>query len=283
MNVSLLDATVERALAAGQRSLSIRPVALYLLSTGVDVLAGRLEKAGRLPLSKLTGTPPEWSDSLLHFGLLRGLPVWLLENAPTESELGAPPWTSAFPVWLAAAAGASTLITTSAGSSLDAANAPIGTLALVRDHINLSGTTPLLALGSSRLGAQFPDQSRVHDAPLRRGALDICARLGLHARELVVAGTLGPTLETPAERRWMKLAGAEVSAMGLSSTLIAAAHAGLGGLSIVAVVHSDDGAIDIAQIAARSEALAPALDELLTELASDVQRSARARLDEVDG
>ena len=65
----------------------------------------------------------------------------------------------------------------------------------------------------------------------------------------------------------------------IAAPLLAAAHAGLGGLCMLVVVHSGDGAIDIAQVAARAEAIAPALDDLLAKLAVAVQREARARLE----
>jgi hypothetical protein len=78
----------------------------------------------------------------------------------------------------------------------------------------------------------------------------------------------------------MQRAGAQVSAQDLAPVLLAAAHAGLGGLAIAIVVHEGDEAIDIAQVAARAEALAPALDDLLAALATAVQREARARLED---
>jgi purine nucleoside phosphorylase len=86
----------------------------------------------------------------------------------------------------------------------------------------------------------------------------------------VAACTLGPALETPAERRFLRAHRRRgVSAQGLADVLIASAHAGLGGLTIVVVTHQGEGEIDIAKIAARSEALAPALDDLLVRLASE--------------
>jgi purine nucleoside phosphorylase len=102
----------------------------------------------------------------------------------------------------------------------------------------------------------------------------------LAVREVVAACTLGPSLETPAERRLLARAGAEVSAQGLAPTLIASAHAGLGGLTIVVVTHEGEAELDIAKSAARSDALAPALDDLLVQLSEEVQRRARARLEE---
>lgn len=278
MNTCALDASVASALCTLERRSILRPSALYLLSTGVSVLAGRLQRTGRLPLGKLDGAPRAWSDSLLHFGLLEGLPVWLLENSPLDREPQEPEWQRAWPLWLAASAGASTFVHTTAGSALVPELAP-GTIAMLKDHVNLSGGTPLEALGASRLGAQFPDVSRVHDKALRRSALELARSLGLAARETVAACAVGPALETPAERGWMARCGVEASAQDLAPTLLAAAHAGLGGLCMLVVVHSGDADLDIAQVAARAEAIAPALDDLLAKLAVAVQREARDRLE----
>jgi purine nucleoside phosphorylase len=274
-----LDEAVSRALVSLERRKLGAPAALYLLATGLGTLPSRLESAGRLPFSKVEGAPERWRDVVLHFGTLGGGAAWLVEHAPADAGSGEPGWHSAFPVWLAAAAGASTLLHATAGAALDPAQFPAGTLALVRDHWNASGATPLLGLGRSRLGAQFPDQTRVHDPELRRAAAEIARKLGLAAREAVAACTLGPALETPAERAWLARGGAHVSAQSLADVLVAAAHAGLGGLTIVAVVE-DGGELDLAKIAARSRALAPALDDLLVALAGEVERRARDRIEE---
>ena len=257
------------------------PAALVFLGTGCGVLPGRLEAGARLPLSVCEDVPPAWSESLLHHGRLNGLPVWLLEDAPADTDGRQPAWTEAFPIWLAAASGAVTLIHTAAGSALDLgpASLPVGTLGLVSDHLNLSGTTPLLGLGETRLGPMFPDQTLLHDRRLRASALAICGRLGLAAREVVAACTRGPALETPAERRWYAHAGGAVSVQRLATTLVAAAHAGLGTLSIVLVTHAGDGAVDIARVAAVSSELAPAVDDLLWEIARTVEAEALADLE----
>jgi len=114
---------------------------------------------------------------------------------------------------------------------------------------------------------------------LRRMAQTMCARLGLSAREAVAACTLGPALDTPAERRWFSSAGADVAVQRLAAPLIAAAHAGLGVLGLVAVTNAGDGPVDIGRIAATSSAVAPALDDLLWSLAEEVQRSAPSELE----
>jgi len=259
----------------------IAPHALFLLGTGLGVLPGRLEDGRRIPLDRAEGVPAAWRAALLHHGRFNGLPVWLLEDAPADPDPADEPWAEAFPIWLAAAAGASTLIHSSAGSGLPAGRnaVEIGSLALLSDHVNLSGTTPLLGLGETRLGPLFPDQTTLHDRRLRAAGLRLCKRLGLAGVEVVGACVPGPALETPAERRWFARAGAQVSVQRLAPTLLAAAHAGLGTLAVVMVVSSGDGPVDIAHVSAVSGELAPALDDLLWELAGTVQAEALADLE----
>jgi purine-nucleoside phosphorylase len=284
---SELDERIERALAAADRAKLPRPAAVLSLATGLG-LSGRLTNAGRAPFSRLDGSPERWRDVLVHHGVLEGSTVWLFEDAPLDAQPGEPAWSSVFPLWLAGAAGAATLIHVSAG----AATKPVaegglraGTIALVRDHLNLSGGTPLVGLGASRLGAQFPDQTRTHDAHLRRHAAQICTTLGLQASECIAACTLGPTLETPAERRAFAALGAEVTSQRLIEPLHAAAHCGLGVLALVLVVQEGDEDLDIARIAARATALAPAVDDLLVQLVraartEALERSREGRLEE---
>jgi purine-nucleoside phosphorylase len=280
------DSALDAAVFAAQADLLARevlqPTALFLLGTGLGILPTRLAGGRRLPLEKIEGVPHPWRDKLLHHGHFNGLAVWLLEDAPGDAHEGDPPWLEPFPVWLAAAAGAATLVLTTAGHALprgEAAGLTTGSIAVLADHINLSGSSPLVALGESRLGPMFPDQSLVHDRVLRRSALLLCERLGLSAREAVAACTLGPALDTPAERRWFANAGADVAVQHIAAPLLAAAHAGLGVLGLVAVTHSGDEPVDIGRIAATSSAVAPAVDDLLWNLADEVQRLVPSELE----
>jgi purine-nucleoside phosphorylase len=294
MEPSPLDAAVARAQTDLAQQGALQPCALFFLATGLGLLPARLERGRRIPLSAIEGVPAIWREQVLHHGSFNGLPIWMLEDAPLPSLSAEPPseptWAEGFPVWLAAVAGASSLIHVTAGCALprgpssQAEDADgelrVGSLALVRDHLNLSGCTPLLNLGDSRLGPVFPDQTLLHDVLLRETARALAGRMGFHARTAVAACTLGPSLDTPAELSWFARAGAHVAAQRLATPLLCAAHAGLGVLSIVVVTNSCEEPVDIARIAARSAALAPALDDFLWELAANVQRHARAGLDQ---
>jgi purine-nucleoside phosphorylase len=278
-----LDAAVLPAIAELEKRGAPRPDVLFFLGTGVGMLGASLESAARFPLARLGTTPAAWRDVMLHSGGFAGSSVWLVEDAAGPQEQGThapidePPWVRGFPCWLAASAGATLCVHTAAGSALraeDRATIEPGSLALVRDHINVSGRTPLLGLGTSKLGPLFPDTSRLHHAGLRAIAARIGRGLGLPVTEAVAACTPGPALDTPAERRWWSRAGAGVAVQDLATPYLACAHAGLALLSIVAVTDSGEGIGDMAGIVREAHRLAPALEDLLKAVAPHLKNAA---------
>lgn len=139
--------------------------------------------------------------------------------------------------------------------------AEAGGLLFVSDHINVSGRSPLEGLGESRLGPLFPDQSRLHDPALRRAALEIAKGRGLFPSLGIVACTPAPHLDTPAEcRAWARL-GASAAVQGLATPLIAAAHAGLSSLAIVALIDTAGEQLAVRRLLERAEKAAPLLEE----------------------
>jgi purine-nucleoside phosphorylase len=274
-----LDDAVERTLEGLERAGVPSPRALFLLGTGGGLVPLRLSGGTRTSLASIPGVPEPWRRAELHAGELDGLPCWILEDAPGPPDLGAlpapdePAWVRGFPCWLAAAAGAEVLVHTSAGASL-VDSIPAGSLALVSDHLNLSGRTPLLGLAGSSLGPLFPDLTRLHHADLRERALAAGRSIGIATNAAVAACTPGPALETAAERRFFARAGAEVAVQGLEGPLLAAAHAGLSVLAIVCVTDCGDGEADLASIVAAAERTAPALEDLLARIAPEIARVA---------
>lgn len=285
MNSSPLDSAVRTALADVQARAFPAPAALVFMATGIGALPHSLRGGARLPFGRLRGTPDAWKDVMVHTGALGGTPIWLIEDAPGAPEQGTnrpldeAPWVRAFPCWLAAAAGAAVCVHASAGVGLPAVDVPHaepGSLALVSDHINFSGRSPLIGLVDSRLGPMFPDTSTLHHRALREHARDLARDMGVRAVETVAACTLGPTLETPAERAFWARAGAGVAVQNLADPLLACAHAGLAVLSIVAVTDLGDGPGDLRRIVAQVEKLAPALEELIVRLGPALASAAAA-------
>jgi purine-nucleoside phosphorylase len=130
------------------------------------------------------------------------------------------------PVLLFHALGARVVVLTNAAGGLDPSFGP-GTLMVMRDHINLTGRTPLLGPNADELGQRFPDMTDAWSPRLREQLHAAGAAENVRLAEGVYVGLTGPTYETPAEVRM--LAGLGGHAVGMSTVLecIAARWVGL--------------------------------------------------------
>ncbi|MFN8018980.1 MAG: purine-nucleoside phosphorylase [Acidimicrobiales bacterium] len=130
----------------------------------------------------------------------------------------------------AVVAGCATVVLTNAAGGVAPGLVP-GRPVLVRDHLNLTGTSPLLGPNDDRLGPRFPDLSQAWSPRLRAVASEVDPSLA----DGVYAGFLGPAYETPAEVAMARGLGADLVGMSTVLEAIAAAHAGadLLGLSLV--------------------------------------------------
>jgi purine-nucleoside phosphorylase len=272
-----LDVTVHKLKAQLAERRFQPPDVLFLMGTGVDLFGERLRNGTEFELGELEEMPHPWRASELIAGKLGQLSVWLLDDIggePDGLDVNSP-WLGGLPIWLAAAAGASVMVHTSAGSALRSPEtgkplAPVGGFGFVRDHINLSGRNPLIGLSQSSLGPLFPDLSELHHLGLRRSALMQAEKLGLPSVEVVCACTPGPAIETPAERALFARAGAEVSVQSLATPLLCAAHAGLATLSIVALTDAAGGPTELQGLVASASTIQPALQDLLTAMTEDL-------------
>ena len=131
-------------------------------------------------------------------------------------------------------AGCETVIITNASGGCGDDLEP-GDLVLLRDHINLTGQSPLIGTNDDRLGPRFPDMSTVYPPHLREIAHEVAAAAGTHLKEGVYAWFTGPAYETPAEVRMAKRLGADLVGMSTVPEAVAATHMGAGvvGISLV--------------------------------------------------
>lgn len=281
MSECQLDAVVQSTLAELEQRAFPSPAQLWLVGTGVGGLSTRLAKARAIDLAQLKGVPRAWRGLTLHAGELAGTTLWLLEDAPGSPELGNqvgdedPAWVAGFPCWLAATAGASVCVHTSAGPALT--DLEPGTIAIARDHLNLSGRTPLIGLSESRLGPLFPDQTQLFAEELALEAQAQARKAGIALADAVVACVQGPALETPAERRYWARAGAQVAVQGLENVLHACAHSGLAVMELVAITDRGEGVLDMAGMVQRANEMGPKVEELLLKLAPKLASFARSR------
>jgi purine-nucleoside phosphorylase len=145
-----------------------------------------------------------------------------------------------FPVRLAAQLGARVLILTNAAGALRGER-PAGELALVRDHLNLTGLNPLRGQLPPEWGPRFPDLSAAYDPRLALLARRVAGEQGVELPDAVYAGLLGPSYETPAEVRMLRQLGGDVAGMSTVLEVIAARHMGVACLCLSLVTNATAG------------------------------------------
>ena len=246
-----------------------------ILGTGQGLWETRLEGGGGLPYSELPHFPPATSPShtgRLGWGQLSGKEVMLCQGRFHAYE-GYSLRQVTFPVRVMARLGVKTLVVTNAAGGLN----PLfkaGDLMLICDHINLIGDNPLAGDNIDAWGPRFPDLSQAYDLPLREKAEAVARRLGFVLRQGVYVAVKGPSLETPAETRFLRQIGADAVGMSTVPEVITAVHAGLRvmGISVLSNLNLPDAMAPIAieailDTVARAE---PHLVELLLGVIREV-------------
>jgi purine-nucleoside phosphorylase len=208
------------------------------------------------------------ADGVLILGALEGVPVALMRGRAHLYE-GIGGERVVFGVRVLGGLGMRSLVVTNAAGAVNTAFRP-GQLVLVSDHLNLQGTSPLVGPNDDELGPRFPDLSDAYDPQLRAAAHAAASGLGIDLAEGVYAAWLGPQFETPAEIRFLRVAGADLVGMSTVPEVIAARHQGIRCLAVSVVTNMAAGVVDqkidheaVLEVGAQA---AGALTSLLREL-----------------
>jgi purine-nucleoside phosphorylase len=226
---------VSAALRAAVGDLA--PRVLVTLGSGLGGLADEVADATSLDFGDigLPGPTVPGHAGRLIAGTLAGVPV-LVQQGRVHLYEGVPGRDVAACVRAAAEVGVRTFLVTNAAGGLRTEQHP-GDLLLIADHLNLTGTNPLLG------GATFVDMAAAYDPHLRAHAHAAAGDAGERLTEGVYAGLLGPAYETPAEVRMLRALGADAVGMSTVLEVIAARAAGLRvvGFSLITNVHREGG------------------------------------------
>lgn len=139
--------------------------------------------------------------------------------------------------------GVEKLLLTNAAGGVNLDFAP-GDLMLISDHINFSGSHPLIGENDEDFGPRFPDLSNVYDRDLRAGVRDAAKSAGIKLREGVYMMFSGPTFESPAEIVFARTVGASAVGMSTVPEAIAAAHCGIKTVGISLITNMAAGILD---------------------------------------
>lgn len=179
-----------------------------------------------------------------------------------------------FPIRVMDLLGVRHLFISSAAGGLDPHFRP-GELMLVTDHINLTGHNPLIGRNLEDPALRFPDMSSAYDSELAALAMKAALVNGIHLHQGVYVGITGPSLETPAETKFLRLIGADAVGMSTVNEVIEAVHSGMRVLVIVAITNRNIpdcmAPISIEEVLANAKKASPALTRLLGTIIEDLE------------
>ena len=171
-----------------------------------------------------------------------------------------------FPVRVLALLGAKSLVLTNAAGGLNNAFSQ-GALVVISDHLNLLGANPLRGPNDERFGPRFPDMTEVYDHEYQEVAIREGHEIGLDLRRGVYAALPGPSYETPAEIRMLRLLGADAVGMSTVPEAIVARHMGLRVLGVSCITNMaagvEDRPIDHAEVMETGARVRESFTELL--------------------
>lgn len=175
----------------------------------------------------------------LVFAEINGKKVMLMQGRFHFYE-GYPMETVVFPVKVMKALNVKTVILTNAAGGINPKFKP-ASLMIIKDHINLMGTNPLIGANDDSLGERFPDMSEVYTKSLIETAYSCGNKLNIPLVEGVYAAMSGPVYETPAEVRMLKILGADAVGMSTVPEAIIASYLKLQVLGISCICNSAAG------------------------------------------
>ena len=148
-----------------------------------------------------------------------------------------------FPVRVMKMLGVEKLIITNACGAVNTSFKP-GDLMLITDHINLTANNPLIGPNNPELGVRFLDVSEVYNKQLRTIVSDVANELNITLQQGVYAWWTGPTYETPAEVRMIRVLGADAVGMSTVPEAIIAHHSGIKTIGISCLTNMACGILD---------------------------------------
>jgi purine-nucleoside phosphorylase len=215
---------------------STRPKVGIILGSGLGDLAHEIEQSVSIPYNEL----PYWPVSTV-YGHTGRLVIGAMENQPVLVMQGRAHYYEGYsitqiglPVRAMLRLGVQILIVTNAAGGVNPGFQP-GDLMLITDHLNLigmAGLNPLRGPNLDELGPRFPDMSQAYDRSLCNLARQVAKDHNLVLREGVYSCLAGPSFETPADLRFLRIAGVDAVGMSTVPEVIIARHGGMRVLGI---------------------------------------------------
>jgi purine-nucleoside phosphorylase len=223
----------------------LRPKIGLVLGSGLGAFADSLSDAERVPYAEIPSFPQ--STAIGHAGRMVVGNAGSVAVAAMQGRVHLYEGYSAqeitFPIRVLARMGIRAVILTNAAGGIDRDYSQ-GALVLIRDHINLQGTNPLVGHNDDRFGPRFPDMTHAYTKEYREITQAEGKKLNITLHEGVYAALLGPSYETPSEIEYLRRIGADLVGMSTVAEVIAARHMGMKVLAISCVTNMAAGILD---------------------------------------
>jgi len=227
---------IDQVADAVRAKINIKPRVGIILGSGLNELAASVENAITIPYGEL----PHWPVSTVE-GHVGQLVIGELEDQPVLVMQGRTHFYEGYsmshitlPVRVMLRLGLEMMIVTNAAGGVNPDFVP-GDVMLITDNLNLmgmSGLNPLMGPNLDELGPRFPDMSQAYDKELMAVTRRIAEEEGITLREGVYCGLSGPSFESPADLRFLRLAGTDAVGMSTVPEVIVANHGGLRSLGL---------------------------------------------------
>lgn len=238
-------ARAERAAKFILSKTKLRPKIGLVLGSGLGAFAEEFASAARIEYRKIPHFPV--STAIGHAGKLVVGKVGDIAVAAMQGRVhfyeGYSMQEVVFPMRVLARMGVRAVILTNAAGGINT-NFQQGCLVVIRDHINLQGTNPLIGPNDERFGPRFHDMTTAYEKKWGDAALAEGKRIGVPMYEGVYGALTGPSYETPAEIRYMRAIGCDLAGMSTVPEVIVARHMGLRVLGISCVTNMAAGVLD---------------------------------------
>ncbi|MBT3322014.1 MAG: purine-nucleoside phosphorylase [Anaerolineae bacterium] len=228
-NISIQE--IDEVVSAIRSKIDIKPRVGMILGSGLSHFADSVENAVAIPFGDL----PHWPVSTvkghagkLIIGQLEGQDVFVMQGRIHFYE-GYTMSQVTLPVRVMQRMGVEIMVVTNAAGGIADEHQP-GDVMLITDHINfpgLIGNSPLHGPNLDELGPRFPDMTQAYDPELLELARKIAKDKNIPVHEGVYMGLSGPSFETPAELRFLKMIGADTVGMSTVTEVSVARHGGI--------------------------------------------------------
>ena len=222
---------IDQVTDAVRAKINVKPRAGIILGSGLNDLAASVKDAVTIPYGDL----PHWPVSTVEghvgrlvIGELEGKPVFVMQGRIHFYE-GYSMGQVTLPVRVMQRLGLDIMIVTNAAGGVNPDFVP-GDVMLITDNLNLmgmSGLNPLMGPNLDEIGPRFPDMSQAYDKELSTSARKVATEHNITLREGVYCGLSGPSFESPADLRFLRLAGTDAVGMSTVPEVIVARHGGL--------------------------------------------------------